>query len=58
MDTTTFLIFNDIVMIFFSSQVREDPVFRREGSNIHVDAVLSVTQVKTFLYVFYCSIQY
>ncbi|WCJ18977.1 Chaperone protein dnaJ GFA2 mitochondrial [Euphorbia peplus] len=25
-------------------RVREDPVFRREGSNIHVDAVLSVTQ--------------
>lgn len=26
-------------------QVRDDPVFRREGSNIHVDAVLSITQV-------------
>ncbi|CAN1159696.1 Chaperone protein dnaJ GFA2, mitochondrial [Linum perenne] len=25
-------------------KVREDPVFRREGSSIHVDAVLSVTQ--------------
>ncbi|XP_050210587.1 chaperone protein dnaJ GFA2, mitochondrial [Mercurialis annua] len=25
-------------------RVREDPVFRREGSNIHVDSVLSVTQ--------------
>ncbi|CAN1822143.1 Chaperone protein dnaJ GFA2, mitochondrial [Linum perenne] len=25
-------------------KVREDPVFRREGSNIHVDSVLSVTQ--------------
>ncbi|KAK7348708.1 hypothetical protein VNO80_23333 [Phaseolus coccineus] len=24
--------------------VREDPVFRREGSDIHVDAVLSITQ--------------
>jgi hypothetical protein len=26
-------------------QVREDPVFRREGLDIHVDAVLSITQV-------------
>lgn len=26
-------------------QVREDPVFRREGSDIHVDSVLSITQV-------------
>ena len=26
-------------------QVREDPVFRREGPDIHVDAVLSITQV-------------
>jgi len=26
-------------------QVREDPVFRREGSDIHVDTVLSITQV-------------
>lgn len=25
-------------------KVREDPVFRREGSDIHVDAVLSITQ--------------
>ncbi|KAI9116385.1 hypothetical protein K1719_012552 [Acacia pycnantha] len=25
-------------------RVREDPVFRREGSDIHVDAVLSITQ--------------
>jgi hypothetical protein len=31
-------------------QVREDPVFRREGSNIHVDAVLGITQVKTFFF--------
>lgn len=29
-------------------QVREDPVFRREGANIHVDSVLSVTQVKYY----------
>ena len=27
-------------------QVREDPVFRRDGSDIHVDAPLSITQVK------------
>ncbi|CAL1379715.1 unnamed protein product [Linum trigynum] len=25
-------------------KVREDPVFRREGANIHVDAVMSITQ--------------
>uniref|UniRef100_A0A7C8ZKZ8 J domain-containing protein n=1 Tax=Opuntia streptacantha TaxID=393608 RepID=A0A7C8ZKZ8_OPUST len=25
-------------------KVREDPIFRREGSDIHVDAVLSITQ--------------
>ncbi|KAK9684137.1 hypothetical protein RND81_10G188900 [Saponaria officinalis] len=25
-------------------KVREDPVFRREGSDIHVDAILSITQ--------------
>ncbi|CAN1224481.1 Chaperone protein dnaJ GFA2, mitochondrial [Linum grandiflorum] len=30
--------------LLVSIKVREDPVFRREGSNIHVDAVLSVTQ--------------
>lgn len=29
-------------------QVREDPVFRREGANIHVDSVLSVTQVNYY----------
>ena len=27
------------------SQVREDPVFRREKADIHVDAVLNVSQV-------------
>lgn len=26
-------------------QVKEDPVFRREGADIHVDTVLSITQV-------------
>ncbi|KAJ8899177.1 hypothetical protein K2173_012353 [Erythroxylum novogranatense] len=30
--------------LFVTIKVREDPVFRREGSNIHVDAVLSITQ--------------
>ncbi|KAA8515705.1 hypothetical protein F0562_018684 [Nyssa sinensis] len=30
--------------LFVTFKVREDPVFRREGPNIHVDAVLSVTQ--------------
>ncbi|KAF2293629.1 hypothetical protein GH714_003519 [Hevea brasiliensis] len=30
--------------LFVTIRVREDPIFRREGSNIHVDAVLSVTQ--------------
>ncbi|KAL3516554.1 hypothetical protein ACH5RR_023456 [Cinchona calisaya] len=30
--------------LYVTFKVREDPVFRREGANIHVDAVLSVTQ--------------
>ncbi|GAB4828111.1 hypothetical protein Ancab_035026 [Ancistrocladus abbreviatus] len=30
--------------LYVTIKVREDPVFRREGSDIHVDAVLSVTQ--------------
>ncbi|KAJ8748708.1 hypothetical protein K2173_011256 [Erythroxylum novogranatense] len=30
--------------LFVTIKVREDPVFRREGSNVHVDAVLSITQ--------------
>ncbi|KAI7747822.1 hypothetical protein M8C21_013237 [Ambrosia artemisiifolia] len=30
--------------LFVVIKVREDPVFRREGSNIHVDAVLNITQ--------------
>uniref|UniRef100_A0A5B7A014 DNAJ heat shock family protein n=1 Tax=Davidia involucrata TaxID=16924 RepID=A0A5B7A014_DAVIN len=30
--------------LFVTFKVREDPVFRREGPDIHVDAVLSVTQ--------------
>ncbi|CAK7330743.1 unnamed protein product [Dovyalis caffra] len=30
--------------LFVTIKVREDPVFRREGSNIHVDAVLGITQ--------------
>ncbi|KAH7570663.1 hypothetical protein JRO89_XS05G0152600 [Xanthoceras sorbifolium] len=30
--------------LYVTIKVREDPVFRREGANIHVDAVLSVTQ--------------
>ena len=40
---------NHILFFPFSfSQVREDPIFRREGSDIHVDAVLSITQVNFF----------
>nr|KYP49191.1 hypothetical protein KK1_029127 [Cajanus cajan] len=31
--------------LYVTMKVREDPVFRREGSDIHVDAVLSITQV-------------
>uniref|UniRef100_M8C0B7 Chaperone protein dnaJ 1, mitochondrial n=1 Tax=Aegilops tauschii TaxID=37682 RepID=M8C0B7_AEGTA len=31
-------------VMLFSFQVREDPVFRREKGDIHVDAVLNVTQ--------------
>ncbi|KAB5541067.1 hypothetical protein DKX38_014041 [Salix brachista] len=36
----------EVIVIFTLPplQVREDPVFRREGSNIHVDAVLGITQ--------------
>ncbi|KAL1321186.1 hypothetical protein HN51_065911 [Arachis hypogaea] len=30
--------------LYVTIKVREDPVFRREGSDIHVDAVLSITQ--------------
>lgn len=30
--------------LFVVIKVREDPVFRREGSDIHVDSVLSITQ--------------
>ncbi|KAF5756699.1 putative Heat shock protein DnaJ, cysteine-rich [Helianthus annuus] len=30
--------------LFVVIKVREDPIFRREGSNIHVDAVLNITQ--------------
>ncbi|CAK9154905.1 unnamed protein product [Ilex paraguariensis] len=30
--------------LYVTIKVREDPVFRREGSNIHVDAVLSIPQ--------------
>ncbi|XXG88087.1 hypothetical protein AAC387_Pa12g0346 [Persea americana] len=30
--------------LYVTIKVREDPVFRREGPDIHVDAVLSVTQ--------------
>ncbi|KAB5520528.1 hypothetical protein DKX38_024847 [Salix brachista] len=39
------LLFHVTEIIFsLSPQIREDPVFRREGSNIHVDAVLGITQ--------------
>ncbi|XP_008231339.1 PREDICTED: chaperone protein dnaJ GFA2, mitochondrial [Prunus mume] len=30
--------------LYVTVKVREDPVFRREGADIHVDAVLSITQ--------------
>ncbi|KAL8138064.1 hypothetical protein V2J09_004065 [Rumex salicifolius] len=30
--------------LYVTIKVKDDPVFRREGSNIHVDAVLSITQ--------------
>lgn len=30
--------------LYVTIRVREDPVFRREGADIHVDAVLSITQ--------------
>ncbi|KAF3777945.1 Chaperone protein DnaJ 1 [Nymphaea thermarum] len=30
--------------LYVTIRVREDPVFRREGADIHVDAVLSVSQ--------------
>ncbi|KAE9462957.1 hypothetical protein C3L33_05138, partial [Rhododendron williamsianum] len=33
--------------LYVTIKVREDPVFRREGADIHVDAVLSITQAIT-----------
>ncbi|GMH04438.1 hypothetical protein Nepgr_006277 [Nepenthes gracilis] len=30
--------------LYVTIKVRDDPVFRREGSDIHVDAILSITQ--------------
>ncbi|KAM7508986.1 hypothetical protein LguiA_019439 [Lonicera macranthoides] len=30
--------------LYVTIKVRDDPIFRREGSDIHVDAVLSITQ--------------
>ncbi|KAL3537347.1 hypothetical protein ACH5RR_000713 [Cinchona calisaya] len=30
--------------LYVTIKVREDPVFRREGADVHVDAVLSITQ--------------
>ncbi|RZR73029.1 hypothetical protein BHM03_00019319, partial [Ensete ventricosum] len=32
--------------LYVTIKVREDPVFRREKADIHVDAVLSITQVR------------
>ncbi|KAG4950588.1 hypothetical protein JHK82_043942 [Glycine max] len=36
--------------LYVTIKVRDDPVFRREGSNIHVDAILSITQASEFGY--------
>lgn len=36
------------IFVWKTFQVRKDPVFRREGNNIHVDAVLSLAQVAHF----------
>jgi hypothetical protein len=33
------------LIFIFLLQVREDPVFRREGNHVHVDAALSIAQV-------------
>jgi DnaJ-class molecular chaperone len=41
----SFIFFSNYKISYSSLQVREDPVFRREGSDIHVDAVLSISQV-------------
>lgn len=38
-------------VMLFLFQVREDPVFRREKGDIHVDTVLNVTQVIVALHV-------
>lgn len=35
--------------LYVTLKVREDPVFRREGADIHVDAVLSISQVDLLL---------
>ncbi|KAK7846901.1 chaperone protein dnaj gfa2 [Quercus suber] len=34
--------------LYIVIKVREDPVFRREGADIHVDAVLSITQMNSW----------
>lgn len=35
------------LILIFLLQVREDPIFRREGNHVHVDAVLSMAQVNS-----------
>ncbi|KAL6010728.1 hypothetical protein ACLOJK_001169 [Asimina triloba] len=35
--------------LYVTIKVREDPIFRREGSDIHVDAVISISQINAIL---------
>ena len=41
-------------VFIFLVQIREDPVFRREGNHVHVDAIISIAQVTTLSVWFPC----
>ncbi|XP_020594637.1 chaperone protein dnaJ GFA2, mitochondrial-like [Phalaenopsis equestris] len=41
--------------LYVTVKVRPDPVFRREKSDIHVDAVLNITQVTDFAEIMFFS---
>jgi len=41
------------LIFIFLLQVREDPIFRREGNHVHVDSVLSISQVNLVLLTFF-----
>jgi len=39
--------------LYVTIKVREDPIFRREGNHVHVDSVLSISQVNLVLLTFF-----